>query len=263
MSDFSFVNKRLPGEEVDVVDVRVIPSTSPYEVRLTEVPLRYISTITTDDMVLYEQVGSLSPLPGKFLVDYSNGSITFNAAQLGESVSISYQGTGSVIWAEDFNEIIDARGSMDSLDERLDVFLNDDGTPRSSWITVAASGTMVAVKEDDVDVSTYPSAISFNHGFDVDVDVNPTGIVSVDIDESELDPELIPVVPSGWLSSTNVQDILDEVITRVILPSYTQAEIIALPESEKEIGELFYVTDEETVGIWNGISVTLLTIGGE
>lgn len=98
----TYVNKRKYGEEVDVSETLTISSTAPYYIRLTEVPLRYINSIDMGSTKLKEQLGGTA-LSNRFLVDYDMGRIDFNESQSGQSVTVSYKGTGSVIWAEDLN----------------------------------------------------------------------------------------------------------------------------------------------------------------
>jgi len=264
MTAIVFVNRRKVGEEADVVDSKVVPSTAPYMIRLTEVPLRYINTVRMGSTTLYEQVGGTTPISDRFIVDYDNASILFSAAQAGATITITYRGTGSVVWAEDMNEldtaefealqteVIDARGSKTSLDERLDIFLNHNGTPKSEWFG-SAGGSIGAVQEDAVDVAVFPTKINFGNGLDVTVDVNPSGVATVVVDESELDAALIPITPDGWVTATNLQDAIGQLVRKVVLPSYTYSEIIAL--SNKVVGEMYNVTDFGRPGMWDGTDI--------
>jgi len=259
----ALVNKRAPGTEIQVIDSLTVPATAPYEVRLTEVPRRYVNTILNGATTMYEQVSdNAMPRPGYFVGDYDSGKLTFNAADAGKAIVVTYMGTGSVAWAEDFAEldtakfntieleIVAARGDCVSLGERIDTALNPDGTIKSAWL--AGAGGTNAITEDGVDVALFPTKINFAHGLDVTVTANPSGIASIAIDESELDPTLIPITPDGWVTATNLQAVIGQIVRRVILPGYTYAEILALPTNQKANGELFNVTDYGRVGMWNG-----------
>jgi hypothetical protein len=263
-----FVDRRRPGEEADLSELYVIPSVYPYVVRLNEVPLRYINTITTGSITLREQSGGL-PLPGCFIVDYDRGSLTFNVAQAGYGITVAYKGTGSVIWAEDlqaldstaFNdiqsEIEDARGTCVDLDTRLSVFFDDSGVPKSIWGSGSMEGAPITVQEDGSDVAIYPTKINFSHGLDISVDINPSGTAVVAIDESEIDISLLPFTPTGSIVATSVGGALNHLATRVIPPAYTLQEILNLPADQKALGEQFYVIDAGRTGTWNGEGVTL------
>lgn len=99
------VDKRKTGEEVSLTQTFTIPNRTPIcYYRLTEVPLRYVNSISHSTGCLKEQISG-NPLAGKFVIDYERGSIAFNATDVGKVVTIRYKGTGSVIWAKDINDI--------------------------------------------------------------------------------------------------------------------------------------------------------------
>lgn len=93
----------------------VVPTVSPYWIRLTEVPLKE----TPSSMKVYRWNGSswvqmsevaASPASGQFWPDYSaapngdtewnTGLLLFSSAQAGARVKVSYKGTGMAVTAE-------------------------------------------------------------------------------------------------------------------------------------------------------------------
>lgn len=92
-------------------EAHTIPSVSPFTVRLGEVPLKNTpsSISLTIDGVRAEEVSS-APAAGQFWPDYSTGAdgdddwntgtILFNAADAGKDVVVTYEGTGTVVWAD-------------------------------------------------------------------------------------------------------------------------------------------------------------------
>ena len=86
----------------------VIPSVSPYTVRLNEVPLK--ETPSSISLTIAGSAGaevSAAPASGEFWPDYSTkadnddswntGTILFNAADAGKEVVVSYKGTGRLV----------------------------------------------------------------------------------------------------------------------------------------------------------------------
>ena len=89
-----------------------IPNTSAYQVRLHEVPdLDSPSTVVViakpPNTQVYVETTNLMPTTGKFHVNYNNGVLTFDTNQKDLIILVSYQGTGSVPFAEDVNDIQD------------------------------------------------------------------------------------------------------------------------------------------------------------
>lgn len=102
----NYANKRKKGEEVYLTKEDYILTEKNCEIRLDEVPLRYINTIEdSTGLVLKEQLSG-EPLINYFVVDYATGIIKFNELNASNvnSVIINYYGTGSVWLAEDANK---------------------------------------------------------------------------------------------------------------------------------------------------------------
>ena len=89
-------------------ETHVIPSNSPYTIRLNEVPMKDTpsSISLTIGGVAANEV-SAPPSAGEFWPDYSTkadnddswntGTILFNAADAGKTVVVSYLGTGTLV----------------------------------------------------------------------------------------------------------------------------------------------------------------------
>ena len=108
----TYVDRRPAGHEVELTEIFTIPSSAPYTIRLTEVPLKYINTIPSSGNVytFKEQTTSdptvFDPNPYKFITDYDRGVIYFNSIHADTSISITYKGRGSVLLADDLNSVI-------------------------------------------------------------------------------------------------------------------------------------------------------------
>ena len=89
-------------------ETHVIPSVSPYTIRLDEVPMK--ETPSSISLTIAGSAGaevSAAPAAGEFWPDYSTGAdgddgwntgtILFNAADAGKTVVISYVGTGTLV----------------------------------------------------------------------------------------------------------------------------------------------------------------------
>jgi hypothetical protein len=80
-------------------------------VNLREDPLQYLASVPTGVYVRQVPGGNfaetLAPAigPGQFRVDYLNGTVLFNAADVGKVVAITYYGIGSEVRAEQVNNI--------------------------------------------------------------------------------------------------------------------------------------------------------------
>jgi hypothetical protein len=121
ISYISKVNQRTLGSELLIVnEIHTIGITGlntiiPNQIRLIEVPKQEIPST-----VIIPGFTEVTTAPGtnEFKVDYGNGRIIFNASQNGNTVFVTYKGRGSVVDAEDVNE----------LQQPLSIIANIDGT---------------------------------------------------------------------------------------------------------------------------------------
>lgn len=68
----------------------------------------------------YWSVVSYIPTQSKqYQVDYSDGDILFHSADASKSISISYEGRGSLVKADDINQIVDLLNSGDWVSEQI------------------------------------------------------------------------------------------------------------------------------------------------
>lgn len=165
-------NKRAFGAELDIINEPwTVPSSSPFTVKLIEVP--YPDSPSSVSIPGFVETTSSSPGIGKFYVNYSSGYLTFNSADADTPVFVSYRGRGSIVDAVDVdtiqtilaeiaNEVITSRGSLSSLDDRLDVSLNNDGTLAShvvvpSTISISASDNFVFPAKVSMGALHFPS----------------------------------------------------------------------------------------------------------
>lgn len=82
--------------------------------------------------------------------------------------------SGDMFWS---GELRDARGEMDSLDERLDIAIDEHGHLKGTF--------MVDVLEDGVEKVSDPTDLNFVNRFSVIE--NPSKVAQIDINESEID----------------------------------------------------------------------------
>lgn len=168
------INKRLIGEELSIVnEIHTIPASAPYSIKLIEVPLQEtISSVSATVNLVPVVETNFNILTGQFKVDYSTGRITFHSTAAGGTARVTYKGRGSIIAAEDvnelqiplasvFNEVETARGTETDLDSRLDVSLNDDGTLKDYVVT---PNTISNVITDDF---TFPNDVTITGDFTV------------------------------------------------------------------------------------------------
>lgn len=206
MSDF-FVDTREAGQELAITSVHTVNADG--YIRLSEVPLKYINRITVNGSYDVREQSGGTPTTLRFVVNYTSGKVTFHTNEIGKSVSVSYLGRGSVIWAEDINllydlneEVISARGDLASLSDRMSTVIDEEGNLIGTFI--------IDVNEDGSSVSVNPTAINFTHALDVGVNVNPSGVATISLDESEIIASGIPITPSGNLSATDIESALYE-----------------------------------------------------
>lgn len=111
------VNRRDTLQYINA-EYKVIPSSSPYRIRLDELPDKD-SGVTISG---YTESQALPTLAGQFYVDWVMGYVWFHSGDAGKVVQPIYFGKGSLIDAEDMNKVYDhlgvARGITNALRPR-------------------------------------------------------------------------------------------------------------------------------------------------
>ncbi|MGR3310668.1 MAG: hypothetical protein ACUZ77_07820 [Candidatus Brocadiales bacterium] len=108
------VNRRTSLQAI-TNEYHVILRTSPYYIRLEEVPdSGYGVTITG-----YTASNSMPVISTEFYVDYSIGYVYFYSSEAGKQVSVNYFGKGSAVDAEDINAHTSAIQNAQIIIERL------------------------------------------------------------------------------------------------------------------------------------------------
>ena len=154
-------NERLIGQaivaESHMVGIIGVAVVSPSLIRLIEVPQAPspFSTVSiTGSGGPYNEITIGSPTGGQFLVDYTTGVITFDVAQDGNTVLVSYIGLGSEIAAEDINELQGPVG----------VALNYNGSLTSNIVkpvSISNTGTDDFTFPRDVSITREAKAVDF------------------------------------------------------------------------------------------------------
>jgi hypothetical protein len=101
-------NARLAGQELPIINEPHTILTSgvtnpyiPFTVKLIEIPsANFLVTVPG-----YTQTQSITPSVGQYYVNYNTGYITFNSNVAGFNVFVSYSGLGSVVDAQDIDNI--------------------------------------------------------------------------------------------------------------------------------------------------------------
>lgn len=100
-SFLTLFNRRSIGFELPYTESYQVPANA--TVRLREAPLKESPSTVIIPGYAEDPLGP--PVVNQFTVDYANGFIAFNAANIGATISISYKGRGSIILAQDINLI--------------------------------------------------------------------------------------------------------------------------------------------------------------
>ena len=147
-------NKRSIGLELPIfneqhiVGTTGIFTTTSGEIRLIEVPLQ--ESPSTVAIPGYTEVIT-APGTNEFNVDYTSGRITFNVSENGTTVFVTYKGKGSIIDAEDINE----------LQIPVGVALNIDGEITLGHVKPASISTNIAHN------FTFPNDVTLNGDLDI------------------------------------------------------------------------------------------------
>lgn len=98
-------------------ETHIIPSSSPFTIQLCEAPKKDApSTITLRIAGVVAQEVAAYPAQGQYWPDYSTnadgnegwntGTILFNSADAGKTVTVTYKATGSIVWADTVNTYV-------------------------------------------------------------------------------------------------------------------------------------------------------------
>lgn len=207
------VNKRTVGEELSIIDeLHTIPAVSPYVIKLVEVPLQEdpTSVSVTVNLVPFTETDT-NIFAGEFKVDYSIGTITFHSSAASGTARVTYKGRGSIVAAEDINElqtplaavsneVETARGSESTLDDRLDVSLNEDGTLKDFIVT---PNTISTTPTDDF---TFPNDVTING--DLTVLGTTSTVVNEIVQNNETITNTLTVNGNTNLGDSNLDSVL-------------------------------------------------------
>jgi len=145
MTPLNFI-KRYPARTTPAVknEYRIIPSYAPYAIRLEEIPDKVrefsIDGFTSDS--------ENPPASNKYYLDYDLGVVWFNPYNAGSNIAIHYWGTGSIVAADDVNDLQDGITYLEDNfviktigNENNIVLLNDEGGIKASEKTFNDDGT--------------------------------------------------------------------------------------------------------------------------
>jgi len=189
------INQRLIGSEQQIfseshqIGTTALNTVTPDTIRLVEIPL-----LETPSSVAIPGFSEVTTLPGtnEFSVDYTNGRILFNSSRNGEFVVVDYKGRGSIIDAEDVNEI-------------QQVFVGSV-TPGSPTIGIASlDGTLSAGIVRPSNISTVPTDdFSFLRDVQVGRDLTVIGNLDVQGTLTTLQTETVTIDDNKLLLNSNV-----------------------------------------------------------
>jgi len=173
------VNKRVISFELQIFNEQHVVGTtgvftsSPDEIRLIEVPLQ--ESPSTVAIPGFTEV-TTTPGTNEFKVDYTSGRITFHSSRNGTTVFVTYKGKGSLIDAEDVNE----------LQTPVGVALDPDGE-------------ITAYHVKPISISNNPA-----HNFEFPNDVTVNGSLDVKGTVTSLQTETVTIDDNILLLNSNV-----------------------------------------------------------
>ncbi|MEE9199892.1 MAG: hypothetical protein V3V45_00430 [Candidatus Brocadiales bacterium] len=135
-STFTTEVNRRDSLQFITTEFHIIPSSSPYRVRLDEVPDSESGVSVSG----YSQVTSLPAQSGEFYVDWVMGYVYFHSADAGQVVNPQYFGRGSLIDAADINKITQELSYARDVTYRLRASAQD--VPGTS-ISISAGSFMI------------------------------------------------------------------------------------------------------------------------
>ena len=128
-------------------ELKIIPSTYPYEVLLEERPYSVAGvSITGFSEILVQPTSGLT-----FYVDYESGKISFSSDDAGKLISIYYYGTGSTVSAADVNKF---STFLSSIRDFLTSFQVEASDPVDTNVSITGgyinTGTAIALIADKI-----------------------------------------------------------------------------------------------------------------
>lgn len=204
--------------ESHIIGMVGVATYLPGFIRLIEVPQGPYPAVTIPG---YTEIPGGIPTGSQFLVDYTNGVISFDTTQDGNTISASYTGLGSEIAAEDINELQEPLNSIGN----LSITYNWPSAPTVSWTLAPNVVTNSTLANSSF---TFPQSVYVTNTLGVGT-ISPVATAIVEIDST----------------------------TKGVLPprmTSTQMNAISSPAE----GLMLYITDfHQWVG-WNGSSWVIL-----
>ena len=166
-------NKRVIGFELaifneqHVVGTTGIFTSTPDFIRLIEVPLQ--ESPSTVAIPGFSEV-TTTPGTNEFRVDYTSGRIEFHSSKNSTTVFVTYKGKGSIIDAEDVNE----------LQTPVGVALNSDGEITTGHVKPVSISTNIAHD------FTFPNDLTVNGNLDVKGTLTSLQTETVTIDDNKI-----------------------------------------------------------------------------
>jgi hypothetical protein len=147
------INQRSVGQSISSEGHIIgIVGTATYAsgfIRLVEVPQGPAPAVTIPG---YTEITSGTPTGMQFLVDYTNGVITFATSQNGNAISASYIGLGSEPAAEDVNEIQNPLSTIAA----QSIMYNWPAAPTVTWSLASNIVTPSSITNVSTDDFTFP-----------------------------------------------------------------------------------------------------------
>ncbi len=191
-------------------------------IRLVEVPQGPYPSVTIVGLipaVSYTEIPGGLPAPGQFLVDYTNGVISFNTSQDGNTVSVSYTGLGSEIAAEDINELQEPLNTI----AQLTTIYNWPSAPTEVW-SIASTAAVLSLQSDN-NLPLLTGAVKLVSGSNINlaqvgqaITINAAessgGITALtgDVTTSSSNPTLLTAATYATLGATTVTNTGDSVL---------------------------------------------------
>jgi len=148
MPNFNFIprfNRRLI--QYNKSEIRTIPNSGSYFIRLEEVPFKETpsSVNVTHNSIQFIEKTTNDLHINEFYVDYISAFIYFSPENAGNQVTINYKGIGSIIMAEDVDDLQNAVYSLD------DLKLNKIIGTTNNLILIDSDGS--AIKDSNINIS--------------------------------------------------------------------------------------------------------------